>query len=150
MRASNPWLVVGGCLSAAAALAHVAVIIGSPDWYRFFGAGEEMALMAERGSWVPAALTTVIATVLAVWAAYAFAGAGLIRRLPLIRTALVVISAIYLARGLFVFSPATFARPDLSASFMFYSSLIVLVYGIVHAIGTWQAWRDLSSKKASA
>ena len=150
MKPVNPWLVVGGCLSAAAAIVHVAVIVGGPDWYRFFGAGEDLALMAERGSWVPAALTAVIATVLAVWAAYAFAAAGLIRRLPLMRSALVAISAIYLARGMFVFSPAAFARPDLSASFMFYSSLIVLAYGLVHAIGAWQAWPDLSSKKASS
>jgi hypothetical protein len=150
VKSANPWLLVGGCLSAAAAVAHVAVILGGPDWYRFFGAGEEMASMAQRGSWLPALLTAAIASVLAIWAAYAFAGAGLIGRLPLMRPALVVISAIYLVRGMFVFSPAAFARPDLSPSFMLYSSLIVLAYGVVHALGTWQAWPDLSSKKASA
>jgi hypothetical protein len=45
----NPWLVTGGVLSAAAALLHVAIIAGGPDWYRFFGAGERMAHMAELG-----------------------------------------------------------------------------------------------------
>jgi hypothetical protein len=39
----NFWLVGGGILSAIAALLHAAVIAGGPDWYRFFGAGEEMA-----------------------------------------------------------------------------------------------------------
>lgn len=142
----NPWLVAGGVLSLAAAMLHLACIVGGPDWYRFFGAGEPIARAAERGSWVPAAMTAGIAAVLAVWAAYAFAGAGLIRRLPLIRTALVVISAIYLARGSFLFMPDSFGRPDLSPAFMFWSSLIVLVYGATYAIGTWTAWRHLGRR----
>jgi hypothetical protein len=149
MTARNPWLVVGGCLSLVAAALHVACIVGGPDWYRFFGAGEEMARAAERGFWAPHLMTLGIAAILAIWAAYAFAGAGLIRRLPLMRTALVAISAVYLLRGLFVFSPALFDRPDLSSAFMLWSSLIVLVYGIAYAIGTWRAWPQLSQGKVS-
>ena len=45
----NPILFTGGVLSAAASLLHLAVIAGGPAWYRFFGAGEGMAQMAERG-----------------------------------------------------------------------------------------------------
>ena len=149
MRPGNPWLILGGALSLAAALLHLAVILGGPDWYRFFGAGEGMARADERGSWTPALMTLGIAAVLTVWAAYAFAGAGLIRKLPLIRTALVAISAIYLVRGLFILDPALFRRPDLTSSFMFWSSLIVLVYGLAYAVGTWQAWPYLSKRKAS-
>ncbi|MGQ0588137.1 MAG: hypothetical protein ACT4N8_01225 [Sphingosinicella sp.] len=149
MSARNPWLVVGGCLSLAAAVLHLACVVGGPGWYRFFGAGEEMARAAERGSWTPPLLTLGIAAILALWAAYAFAGAGLFRRLPLMRTALVAISAIYLLRGLFVFSPALFNRPDLSSAFMFWSSLIVLAYGIAYAVGTWRAWPQLSQGKVA-
>jgi hypothetical protein len=143
----NPWLIAAGCLSAAAALLHLAVIAGGPDWYRFFGAGEAMARAAERGEIAPPLMTVAIATILAVWAAYAFAGAGVIRRLPLMRTALVLIAAIYLLRGLAIFSPASFAGPDLSPAFMVWSSLIVLVYGFTYAIGTWRAWPELSGRK---
>jgi len=142
----NPWLVAGGWLSLAAAAIHLAVIVGGPDWYRFFGAGEGVARAAERGSWVPALMTSGIAAVLTIWAFYAFAGAGLVRRLPLMRTALVLISAIYLLRGAMLFMPATFNRPDLSPDFMFWSSLIVLVYGLCYAIGTWRAWPSLARR----
>jgi hypothetical protein len=145
----NPWLVAGGCLSLCAAALHVAVIFGGPDWYRFFGAGEGFAVAAERGRWTPHLFALGIAAVLAIWAAYAFAGAALIRRLPLMRTALVAISAIYLLRGAMLFMPASFNRPDLSPAFMFWSSLIVLVYGIVHAVGTWRAWPFLSRRKTA-
>ena len=140
---SNRWLVTGGLLSAAAALLHLAIIAGGPDWYRFFGAGERMARMAERGSASPTVFAVSIAAVLAVWSAYAFAGAGLIRRLPLMRTALVLISAVYLLRGL-VLIPALALHGGEVSAFTIWSSLIVLVYGIAYAVGTWWAWPALS------
>jgi hypothetical protein len=143
----NPWLIAGGCLSLLAALLHIAIIGGGPDWYRFFGAGEQMARMAERGMWSPALITIAIATILAVWAAYAFAGAGLIGRLPLIRTALIVISAIYLLRA-FLFPIMALQTHGLS-TFNIWSSTIVLIYGLAYAIGTWQAWPYLSKRTAS-
>jgi hypothetical protein len=143
----NLWLIAGGILSAAAAALHVGVIVGGPSWYRFFGAGEQMARMAERGEAMPAMITAAIAATLAAWAAYAFAGADLIRRLPLMRTALVAISGVYLARGLLIV-PAL-AQPN-AAAFDIWSSLIVLGYGIVYAVGTAQAWPGLSRKEQFA
>jgi hypothetical protein len=143
--ARNPWLVAGGVLSAIAALLHLGVIAGGPAWYRFFGAGEGMARMAERGLATPALVTLAIALILAIWAAYAFAGAGVIRRLPLMRTALFAITAIYLARGLILF-PALAIRPQLVSAFEVWSSLVVLVYGVTYAFGTWRAWPELSRR----
>ena len=139
------WLVFGGWLSILAALLHIGCIIGGPDWYRFFGAGEEMALAAQRGEWRPAIMTAGIATILAIWAAYAFSGAGRIRRLPLLRTALVIISAVYLIRGL-ALVPLHLWRPDLTDAFTFWSSLIVLIYGISYAVGTVRGWRAMSRR----
>lgn len=141
--AGNPWLVAAGILSAGAAILHIAIIAGGPDWYRFFGAGERMARMAEQGSFRPTLIAVGIAAILAVWAAYAFAGAGLIRRLPLMRTALVAITAIYLLRGL-VLAPLLAFRPDKVDAFTLWSSLIVLAYGLAYALGTWRAWPALS------
>ena len=150
MNRGRTWLIAAGCLSLAAAAVHLATIVGGPDWYRFFGAGEPIAQAAERGSWVPGAMTLGIATVLTVWAGYAFAGAGLLRRLPLLRTGLVVITAIYLLRGAMLFFPQTFNRPDLSPAFMFWSSLIVLGFGLIYLIGTLRAWPALSRNKGLA
>lgn len=146
--AHNPALIVGGVLSAAASVLHLAVIVGGPAWYRFFGAGEGMARMAEQGSWTPVVITLGIAGVLAVWAAYAFSGAGLIPRLPLLRTALVLISAVYLLRGL-VLIPAFALNPGGVTPFVLWSSLIVLVYGLAYANGTWTAWPTLSGRAGS-
>ncbi len=147
MRPGGRLLVAGGCLSLLASALHIACIVGGPDWYRFFGAGEPMARAAARGSMVPAAMTAAIAAVLALWAAYAFSGAGRIGRLPLLRTGLVTISAIYLARGLAVLHPRALGPDDVAANFMIWSSVIVLAYGLTYAIGTACAWPTLSRKE---
>jgi hypothetical protein len=145
---ANPWLVAAGALSAAAAVLHLLIIAGGPGWYRLFGAGERLARAAERGSPVPALWAAAIAGVLAIWAAYAWA--GVIPRLPLIRAALAAITAVYLLRGL-VLAPALAAWLGgaerigrWSPAFMVWSSLIVLGIGLLYAVGTWRAWPALS------
>lgn len=143
---ANPgsiWLLVGGWLSVVAALLHIACIFGGPDWYRFFGAGEGMARAAARGEWQPVLITLIVAAVLLIWAAYAFSGAGSLPRLPLLRTGLVAITAIYLLRAL-IFVPLNMVRSTHSSEFALWSSLIVLAYGAVYAIGTVKAWPHLA------
>lgn len=147
MSDARGWLLAAGWMSVAVSLLHLACIVGGPDWYRFLGAGEDMARGAERGAPFPILITLAIAAILAVWAAYAFSAAGLIGRLPLIRTALVLISAVLLIRAT-VFSLMPLGRSDLSATFLYWSSAIVLVYGLTFAIGTWKAWPLLSLKEA--
>ncbi|MEO0462268.1 MAG: hypothetical protein AAF127_04000 [Pseudomonadota bacterium] len=136
------WLMFGAALSLFAALLHVGVILGGPEWYRFFGAPEEYARAAARGSIVPALVTSGIASVLAIWAAFAASGAGYLVRLPLLRTGLIVIAAIYLARGLLII-PVVLYVPYPEGAFDYWSSIIVLVYGGVYAMGTWLAWPAL-------
>lgn len=143
MSGGRRWLAAGGGLSLFASLVHLACIVGGPGWYRALGAGDGMARAAERGDWHPAAITMVIALLLAGAAAYAFSGAGLIGRLPLLRPGLVVISVVYLSRGMVLFMPSALKRPDLTTTFLIWSSLIVLVFGLIHAIGMWRAWQVL-------
>ena len=85
MQSPNLSLIIAGILSCTASLMHLAIIIGGPQWYRFFGAGEQMATMAAQGQWYPTLVTSFIALVLFGWALYAFSGAGLIAKLPLLK-----------------------------------------------------------------
>lgn len=100
-----------------------------------FGAGENMAAMDAAGSPFPALITSAIAVVLFVWGLYAFSGAGLIRRFPFLIPALVLITAVYLGRGLIIIPAYVFA-PDQIDAFAIWSSLICLGYGVCYAIGT--------------
>lgn len=137
-------LLLAAALSAAAALAHIGVVVGGPAWYRFFGAGEGMARMAEAGSWYPVVVTLAIAVVLATWAAYAASAAGFLPALPLLKAVLVLITSVYLLRGVVGFFLAAFAPGGNSPAFWFWSSLICLAIGLVHAIGVWKQWPLLS------
>ena len=130
----NRWLIAAGVLDGAAALLHLGCIVGGPAWYRFFGAGDAMVAMAERGMMKPTLITLTIAAILAIWSAYAFSGAGLLPRLPLLRPVLVAIAAVFLARAAAL--PLLFrVMPDRSSAFLWTSSAIVLAIGVVHAIG---------------
>ena len=44
-------------------------------------------------------------------------------------------------------SAASWGRSDLSAAFIFWSSVVVLIYGLAYAVGTWRAWPSLSNKE---
>lgn len=140
----NPILLAAAALSALAALLHVGCIIYGPPWYRFFGAGERMAQLAAAGSHVPAVVTAGIAAVLMIWSAYALAGAGVIPRLPLVRSALCTIAGIYVLRGVAGFVLAAVAPGERSVAFWSWSSLICLIIGALYAIGTRQVWSELS------
>ncbi|AKQ41276.1 hypothetical protein CP97_03310 [Aurantiacibacter atlanticus] len=143
---TNPgtrWLLLAGWLTVAASALHIGCIIGGEEWYRFFGAGEAIANAAARGEFWPHVVTFGIAAIVAVWALYAFSGASRIGRLPLLRTALILISLIYLVRGLLLF-PLLIISPDKVNTFSVWSSLIVLAYGVAYAIGAARAWRTMS------
>lgn len=138
----NIALLIGGTLSAIAGLLHVAIIFGGPSWYLRFGAGERFASQAAAGSWVPPLVTAGIALVLFLWAAYAYAAAGLMEPLPFTSLALLGITGVYLLRGLAIVPLLTFARQH-STPFLIYSSLICLAYGLVHTLGVYQVWPTL-------
>jgi hypothetical protein len=96
----NIYLLISGTLSAIAALLHLGCIYFGASWYRFFGAGEEMALLADQGSYQPTIVTLGIFSILSLWSLYAFSAAGIIFRLPFIRLVLILITLIYSVRGI--------------------------------------------------
>lgn len=138
----NIYLGIGGGLSVIAAILHLGCIYFGASWYRFFGAGEQMAQLAEKGSSQPTIVTSVIFLILTTWSLYAFSAAGLITKLPLLRLALVLITFIYMARGIagFFLINSPMGR---SPEFWLWSSAICLTIGIFHLIGLKQQWANL-------
>lgn len=136
-------LIAGATGSFVVALLHVIIAFVGGDWYRFFGAGEEMAVADEQGQWWPMFITLGLAFIFFVWGLYALSGAGRFQRLPLLRLGLLAITTIYLLRGLGIFAPL-FGYTGESPSFMVLSSLIPLGLGICYLIGTRQRWGVLS------
>ncbi|MCJ8320158.1 MAG: hypothetical protein MJK12_11025 [Colwellia sp.] len=138
----NRFLLFGAALSAFVAILHIGCIIFGASWYRFLGAGEQMALLADKGSLQPTFITSFIVIVLFTWSCYALSGAGAIIKLPLVKWALCAITSIYLIRGIVGFFLMT--NPlGRSTEFWLWSSVICLSFGIVHLIGLKQVWQRL-------
>ena len=142
---ANNQLIIAGSLSFIAAILHIAIIFGGPEWYRLFGAGEAMAQSAASGSHQPALITLGIALVLTVWGLYALSGAGVIGQLPLLKAALILITSMYLLRGIAgLVLPFLSKHPAImqnSLTFWLVSSVICCVFGAFHLLGLINKWR---------
>jgi hypothetical protein len=135
-------LLVGIAASAGAAL-HIAIMFGGPDWYAFFGAPRGLVEMARAGNIRAPISCLVIAAFLTLLAAYAFSGAGVIRRLPFLRLGLASIAAVLVLRGV-LFVPLIVWRPcALSGicdcrtvdTFIIITSVLCFVLGVGYALG---------------
>lgn len=141
-------LTIAAALSFVASALHIAIIFGGPGWYRFFGAGEGMATLAEEGSLQPTLITLGIAAVLFVWGLYALSGAGVILKLPLLKSSLSIITFIYLARGVaglvlpFISNHSAISQN--SITFWIVSSLICCLFGLFYLFGTMSSWTRLA------
>ena len=124
-------------MSLGAALLHLAIIIGGPNWYRYFGAGEEVARMAAEGRWRPAIITGLVAIGLALCGLYALSGAGLVPSLPLLDFVLCVVAGAYTLRGL-AYPVLKVMNSEASTPYFLWSSIICLIVGVVHLIGLAQ------------
>jgi len=140
-------LIIAGSFSFLAAALHIGIVIVGPSWYRFFGAGDSMALMAEKKLFKPTVITLGIASILIIWGAYAWSGAGVLTSMPYIKLALSAITAIYLIRGLGgLVAPFITDNPKIkknSIAFWVWSSAICLVIGVVHLMGIIEIWPNL-------
>lgn len=147
----NKNLIVGSALSFVIAVLHLLIIIGGPDWYRFFGAGEGMAQLAETDSPYPILITLTIALVFFMAASYGFSGAGIISKLPFYKSVLFLISAVYLFRGVFgiplilYFNNPYLKELEYKMGFMIISSVISIFIGSFYIKGTIQLSKNLKS-----
>jgi hypothetical protein len=128
----SAWAWAAGLDFLAAAL-HVGIVLGGPAWYRFFGAGERLARMAERRHPWPTVVTLAIASALSMFGAYAMTAGGYFSSLPLPHEALVAITAIYAVRAVvpMLLCPVI---ASMRSRFMIVSSLICGVYAFAHGM----------------
>lgn len=113
---------------------HLAAIVLGPDWYAFFGAPPPVVASAREGTWLAPAGAVVIAFLMGLCGAYACSAIGLIRRLPLLRTALAGIAVICLVRAL-ILVPLAIHDPALLTTFEVVAAIVWGIAGIGFAAG---------------
>ncbi len=131
-------LTAGGVISALISGLHI-ILAFKPALYKYISASQQSALaqMAEQGSGSTTIATIALALIFAIWAIYAFSGAGLIGPLPLIRTALIAIAVVYILRALTLPTEISMVvNQGYPVQFLVYS-VISLVTGLLYLIGVW-------------
>lgn len=137
------YLLLVGVVACAGSALHIAIIFGGPDWYAFFGAPQGLVDMARSGNIRAPISCLAIAALLALMSAYAFSGAGVIRRLPLLRVGLAAIGTVLLLRGL-LFVPLIVWRPVVLSGicdcrsvdiFIVVTSILCTAMGVGYALG---------------
>ncbi len=143
-------LILAGILSFGAAIFQ-AVIAFVPEWSAAFGAGD--ALVSNPPLLL--GLGLLVAFVLVIFGLYGLSGAGVIRRLPLLRLGLLGIGLLYMLVGInFIFQvlavlgilPSTQPAP----LYLMLVSFGALAAGLAYLIGLATSWKRLSSKPAPA
>lgn len=142
-------LTFAGILSFAVAVFQ-AIIGFSPSLSLYFGAPE--ALVQNVYALIIASL--LIAAIMAGFGLYAMSGAGHIRTLPWLKPMLVVISTIYILRGLLVVPELLVVLGAIDVSipvalrFVFFS-LGSLFIGLVYLTGTMGGWHSFPAKRGN-
>lgn len=88
-----------GWANLTIAAAHVIGLIWAWSMFAAVGIEADMRELASQGAALPYVLTLITAAAFVVFGLYGLAGAGELRRLPLLRTGLVAIAAIYVLRA---------------------------------------------------
>lgn len=140
-------LVFASVLSFAVALFQMAIGF-SPSLSLYFGAPEALVKNI-------CALITVsvfIASILAVFGLYAISGAGYIRTLPWLKPMLVMISGLYILRGLLLIPEFLVVMGAFHISIPVAPRFIVfslgsLLIGTIYLVGTVGGWHTFPSKK---
>lgn len=94
----SKFLVLGGCIAGISAIWHLLCILGGPSWFIFARAPSEIITSAQQGTLLAPIGTIVVAALMLTCTLYAFSGAGIIRKIPLLKSALITISTLCLLR----------------------------------------------------
>jgi hypothetical protein len=150
MNRPSSLFVLAGVLSFCAAIFQ-AVIAFVPEWSAALGAGDALV------SNPPLLLTLglLVALVLVIFGLYGLSGAGVIRRLPLLRLGLLAIGLLYSMVGInFIFQVLVMLGILPSAGpipiYLLLVSFGAFVAGLAYLIGLAVSWRRLSTKLARA
>jgi hypothetical protein len=144
------FLITGGIISALISIIHLILFI-KPKLFSYIDPGNGSAIVqkAEQGGSLTIIGTIALALIFAIWALYAFSGARLIVRLPMLRTALVTIGIIYLLRALF-FPSEIYMVLIQGYSFRFVAySTISLVAGLSYLFGFFKLTAFLAAGEKS-
>lgn len=96
----SKFLISAGVIAAASAVWHLLCILGGPSWFVFARAPQKIIESAQQGTLLAPIGTVIVAGLMFACTIFAFSAVGLIRKVPLLKPALITISLLCTLRGL--------------------------------------------------
>ena len=137
-------LIASGIIANGTAIWHLLCIVGGPSWYVFARAPQPIIEAAKQGSFIAPLSTIIIACLFFACNAYAFSAAGLIRKIPLLKPALITISLICLIRSV-IFTPGLISATTIDV-WLLVTSIVWFFCGVCFALGTIEQFRTSKNK----
>jgi hypothetical protein len=122
-------LISVAILAFFTALAHMSCIVLGPECYRAQMAPEYLITLSSTDPWRAAFETTLVSLLFVATAAYCLSGANVIRRLPLLKQAIITLSVICTLRGVATL-PLSLLFPDQVTTFSMIAGSLWLLAGL--------------------
>jgi hypothetical protein len=136
---ANLFLLLGAILSMVAAVLHFACIFWGEEGFRVMGAGERVVRLAAQNHWRAKGIAFAIGLVLVIWSIFALLASGIGPQIPGTKWVVLLITLVYLIRAAAFPWLKSIIRGN-SNWFWLVSSLLCLLFGVVHGVGLAQVW----------
>jgi hypothetical protein len=93
-------LISAGIIASASAIWHLLCILGGPRWFIFARAPQQIIDSVQQGTLLAPIATLAVASLMFACTVFAFSAAGLIRKVPFLKSALIAIATLCILRGL--------------------------------------------------
>ncbi|NQZ81081.1 MAG: hypothetical protein HRT52_08715 [Colwellia sp.] len=132
-------LISAGVIASASAIWHLLCILGGPSWFAFARAPQQVIDSSQQGTLLAPIGTVIVASLMFACTVFAFSAVGLIRKVPLLKSALITIAVLCTLRGLIAIP--TFVTPTGLDIWQIVASIVWLYVGICFVAGSIEQYR---------
>jgi len=133
-------LISAGVIASVSAVWHILCIFGGPSWFAFARAPQQIIDSAQQGTLLAPIGTLIVAGLMFLCTVSAFSAVGLIRKVPLIKSALITITILCTLRGLIAI-PMLVTSTGLDL-WEIIASTVWLYVGICFALGSLEQFNS--------
>jgi hypothetical protein len=127
-------LISVAALALFTALSHMSCIVLGPECYRAQMAPEALIELSQSAPWRAALETTLVSLLFVATAIFCLSGAGVIRKVPMLKPAIITISVICTLRGIATL-PLSVLFPEHVTIFSIIAGILWLLAGICSSAG---------------
>jgi hypothetical protein len=127
-------LVLAAFIAMATAIAHMSCIFLGPECYSAQMAPSIIVESAINGTYLAPVGTVIASSIFAVLGLYALSGAGVIRKLPLLKYVIYVVATLCIIRGILPLQ-LWLRHPDKVNDIVFYTGIVWFLTGLLFLFG---------------